>query len=227
MIQTIPEWDRQLFYTINGFRNEFFNVVMPVCSYTWLLWAMAVAAFTLWGAIALRYKDKWTHLKPVLFGVFLTLATAGVTDLVTVATKDSVGRLRPSQSLPHAYSQKKSSPSGWLQNAADHKPTKKWSDSFFSGHAAHSMTIAVTAATLCPPLSPVIYVMPLVVGYSRIYLGKHYPSDVFAGWLAGACVALLARRLTRGIREKLTPPSSAPLLSNLLMRGRHDLTQQS
>ena len=205
MIQTIPEWDKQFFYAINGFRTEFLNVIMPVLSYTWLLWTLGITAFALWALFALRQKDPWAHLKPVLFGAFLILATAGVTDLVTVGTKDSVGRLRPSQSLPYAYSQKKSHKDGWIQNRATHKPTKTWSDSFFSGHASHSMAVAVTAATLCPPLSPVIYAMPVAVGYSRIYLGKHYPSDVFAGWFAGAAIALLARRLTKGLRKKLTP----------------------
>ena len=227
MIQTIPAWDRQLFYAINGFRSDFFNLAMPICSYTWLLWALAIASFSLWGFFALQCRDKWIHLRPVLFGVVLILATAGVTDVVTNTVKDSIGRLRPAQSLPFVYSQQKSSPTGWLQNAADYQPAKNRSDSFFSGHAAHSMAVAVTAATLCPPLSPIIFTMPLVVGYSRIYLGKHYPSDVAAGWLAGACVALLARRLTRGIREKLTPPRATPSYNTLLMRGRHDLTRQS
>ena len=205
MIQAIPEWDKQIFYTINGSRNELFDVIMPVFSLTWLLWALGLAAFAIWTIAALRRKEKWKHCKPVLFGMALILVTAGVTDLVTVAVKDDIGRLRPYQSLPFAYYQSKS---GWHQNSAVFIPDKHRADSFFSGHASHSMAVAVTAATLCPPLAPVIFAMPLVVGYSRVYLGKHYPSDVLAGWAAGALIALLFRYGTRKIRKALQPGDS-------------------
>jgi undecaprenyl-diphosphatase len=63
--------------------------------------------------------------------------------------------------------------------------------SFPSGHAMGSMTLAMTAVLLAWPSRwrwPVLVVASLfavVVGYSRVYLGVHFPSDILAGWMAG------------------------------------------
>ncbi|MBL0061426.1 MAG: phosphatase PAP2 family protein [bacterium] len=42
-----------------------------------------------------------------------------------------------------------------------------------------------------PQISPVLIASALVVGYSRIYLGYHYPSDVAAGYMLGIFIALI------------------------------------
>lgn len=70
--------------------------------------------------------------------------------------------------------------------------------SFPSGHAMGSMTLAATVVLLAWPTRgrwPMIALMAafiLLVGYSRVYLGVHFPSDILAGWMAGAAWVVAA-----------------------------------
>ncbi len=71
--------------------------------------------------------------------------------------------------------------------------------SFPSGHAMLSavtfLTLGVLLAQSRPQRRTKIYLMTvacvltLLIGLSRIYLGVHYPTDVLAGWCAGAAWA--------------------------------------
>jgi undecaprenyl-diphosphatase len=87
--------------------------------------------------------------------------------------KRLVGRPRP----PHDI---------WLAHAGG--------KSFPSGHAVQSLAtfvvLALVGSTMLrrPPRGPVsiAVVLALGVGWSRVYLGVHWSTDVLAGWLAGA-----------------------------------------
>lgn len=85
--------------------------------------------------------------------------------------------------------------------------------SFPSGHATLSaiayLTIAALLARAFPSTSLSLYfiglglLLTVLVGFSRIYLGVHYPTDVLAGWCIGAawaifCWLLMAWLQTRG-----------------------------
>ena len=59
-----------------------------------------------------------------------------------------------------------------------------------SGHSQISATLwGMVALEVRRPWALAVAILaPLVIGFSRIYLGAHFPTDVFAGWILGALI---------------------------------------
>jgi undecaprenyl-diphosphatase len=65
--------------------------------------------------------------------------------------------------------------------------------SFPSGHSAAAFAGAWLMTRHFPRLAPAWYSVAALVGFSRIYLGVHYPGDVISGALSGTALAELTR----------------------------------
>jgi membrane-associated phospholipid phosphatase len=108
---------------------------------------------------------------------FVLASTVG-SGLLNVVAKHTFERARP-QLWPHL--------------ADEHT----WS--FPSGHAMGSSTLMLVIIVLCWrgrwrwPVAGAALLFAVLVGVSRPYLGVHWPSDIFAGWLLAFCwVTLMA-----------------------------------
>lgn len=97
-----------------------------------------------------------------------------------------------------------------------------YTHSFPSGHAMISAVVYLTLGAIMTTvvgrrrlkwyILSVAFLLTLIVGVSRVYLGVHYPTDVLAGWIAGIAWALLcwvmAKLLQR--RGQIEPADPEP-----------------
>jgi undecaprenyl-diphosphatase len=190
---------------------------------------MAVfSSFDLWaplfvlGAVLLLWRGNF-HLRA---GLLVALLAAGVSDgLVCNPLKHLVGRPRPHQAISdlRMVDLAKARPSllalpqpikVTFSRAEPGKPGR----SFPSSHTTN-MTAVATVAALFLRWGWTLFPVPLLVGYSRIYTGVHWPSDVVTSLVFGVLVGLGCTWGAAALWRRLAPrwlPRLAALHPHLL-----------
>ncbi|MCO6489126.1 MAG: phosphatase PAP2 family protein [Phaeodactylibacter sp.] len=179
MLNDLLQLDLQLFHLINGeWHHPWLDAVLPLWreKKTWLPFYVLLAGF-------LFFKYRWK-------GLILVAAvglTVGLADIVSSKLlKKNVGRLRP------------------CQNTEVRAETRLLvgcgrSYSFTSSHAAnHFAMAAFLALTLGRAYRRLRWPLLLWAGsiaYSQVYVGVHYPLDVFFGALVGILIAYIMAKL--------------------------------
>ncbi len=180
MLELIKQIDQNLLLLINGANNHFLDVIMIWISSIglWIPLYILLLYF-----VIIKYKSKaWIAIP------FFILAV-GLSDLISVHLfKNVFERLRPCYEPELA---------GLINNIVG----CGGKFSFVSSHASNSFTIAFMSIFLIGDKQKWLkWLMPLwglSIMYSRVYLGKHYPSDVIVGALLGILVSWLIYLLFR------------------------------
>ena len=186
MFEKLLDLDRQLFLFLNGLGSETYDGfwVQITRHYTW------TPVFLL--LLFLIYKKIGG--KQTLILLLFVAALIAFSDQITNLFKSHFHRLRPC-SNPNLKG---------LMRIVEVRD----SFGFFSAHAATSMAVSTFLFSLMRRYYRyfwLLFLWPLIFGFSRIYLGLHYPSDVFCGYIFGAISGLLMFKLYKFLQQKYFP----------------------
>ena len=121
------------------------------------------------GTLAYGYISKD---KKIQYNGYELLIVTGINVVTTTVLKNLVNRTRPADQYPGEV---------FVSNPSLGK-------SFPSGHTSQAFAMATTLTLQYKKwyVTAPAYLWAGCVGYSRLYMGKHYPTDVLAGALLGA-----------------------------------------
>lgn len=120
---------------------------------------------------ALYYQQGWQSL-----GLQMLLLGFLIERPLYFVLKNGLKRHRPAQVLPNFQSVIR--PSDYF--------------SFPSGHTSAAFMVATTLAYCLPAWTAPLFIWAASVGFSRVILGVHFPTDILMGMVLGVSAALLS-----------------------------------
>jgi undecaprenyl-diphosphatase len=181
--------DIDIFFWINSHHNTFLDLLLFFLSaagkFYILWWALGVVVLCV---------DRRNGIR-VMLCMFLALLLVFVS--VDIVLKPLIARPRPFVTL-EGVRLFGTSWTTWMRLGGF---------SFPSGHCASSMAAAWVFGSFYRRYRWLLFVLVVLMAYSRVYLGVHYPSDCLAGIVTGLLCGVVATKACGGLAN------SAPLAS--------------
>jgi undecaprenyl-diphosphatase len=190
----VQSLDAQLLLFINhGTANGLFDILMPALSARGYLLAIPFLLAMLLRAAKQKDKHGKSYLRTALWTIAIAACAWYLAEWVEHAVKAWTARTRPCRAIE-----------GIRLIVACPK-----SFSMPSGHSITSFAVALPLFYLTREYIELIWrfyplLLASAIAFSRLYLGVHYPTDVFAGALLGAAIAMTLSMLYEQGTEKIS-----------------------
>ena len=173
--------DSHLFHVLNS------RLALP--GIEWLMLLLSNKKVGLWLAAGLATLVLWRSGRRWAGALVLTVTAVFLSDLSASLLKVDLHRVRPC----HVFADVR-----LLAGCT-------WSFGLPSNHASNLWAIATAAWAVRAPWRWPVLLLAGAVGYSRVYLGVHYPGDVLAGAIVGAGVTGLLVLMLAAVRATVPP----------------------